>query len=118
MGDFNIDLMVCDSDNISLNYLNCFHRHAYFPLVNRPTRLVSNTLLDHIFTNSYQSLLGDNYSSGVILHDLSDHCPIFHLCDSPLFAQVQSNKQIKFQLINERTILKGKRNFRVYFSLL
>ena len=104
MGDFNIDLMVCDSDNMSLNYLNCFHRHAFFPLVNRPTRLVSRTLLDHIFTNSPICLHGDNYSSGIILHDLSDHSPIFHLSDLPLITQEQPNKLIKFQLINERTI--------------
>ena len=52
LGDMNIDLMKTDSDAQSADYLNTFYRHCYFPLINRPTRLSSGTLIDHIFTNS------------------------------------------------------------------
>ena len=104
MGDFNIDLMVCDSDSISLNFLNCLHRQSFYPLINRPTRLISGTLIDQIFTNSIHCLSGGHFSSGIILHDLSDHCPIFHLADSFSAVHEEPNHEITFQLINEQTI--------------
>ena len=110
MGDLNIDLMTCDTVPDSLDYLNSFHRNSFYPLINRPTRLASNILLDHIFTNSHFCLRGGHFSCGVILHDLSDHCPIFHFSDLTLANCNEQVHQFSFQLINERTIfaLKAK----------
>lgn len=110
MGDFNIDLMNCDSDPVALNFLNSFHHQSFFPLINRPTRLMSRTLIDHIFTNSLFCLSGGHFSSGIILHDLSDHCPIFHIADSFQAVHDEPRQEITFQLINDHTIsaLKSK----------
>ena len=40
---------------------------------NPPETDKNPTLLDHIWIN----FMGDNYISGSILHDETDHCPIF-----------------------------------------
>ena len=104
MGDFNIDLMVCDTDSDSIDYINALSRHSFFPLINRPTRLASRTLLDHIFTNSRVCLGGGRFFSGIALTDLSDHFPIVHRCESFHAGPEHQNSTFKFQLINERTI--------------
>jgi len=48
---------------------------AFFPLISNPTRLTSYslTLIDNIFTNN----LSKNVFNGVVVHDLSDHLPVF-----------------------------------------
>jgi hypothetical protein len=66
MGDFNIDLMTCDRDE-SLDYIACAHRYMFYPVINRPTRLASASLLDHILTNSLSGLTGSSFISGVIM---------------------------------------------------
>lgn len=104
MGDINIDLMVCDSDPDSINYINAFSRHAFYPLISRPTRLASGTLLDHIFTNSYACFSKGRFFSGVALTDLSDHFPVIHVYQTSCTAPSPSNSIIRFQLISERTI--------------
>ena len=54
---------------------------TFTPLISKPTRFPSNdttlpTLLDQIHTN-----FSMNYSSGIIIHDLTDHLPIFLILD-------------------------------------
>ena len=113
MGDFNIDLMACDTDHDSINFMSCFFRHGYFPLINRPTRLASGTLLDHIFTNSTHACLGDgHFFSAIVLTDLSDHFPIIHAFDTTLEKANQPDSTFKFQLVNERTISALKTKLR------
>ena len=45
----------------------------------RPTRITkeSATIIDNIFTNELQRIT----SSGIIINDMSDHLPIFQICD-------------------------------------
>ena len=112
MGDINIDLMVCDSDVDSMNYYNAFSRHAFFPLINRPTRLISGTLLDHIFTNSRACLGGGHFFSGIALIDLSDHFPVIHACQNSSTVSSPSNSTFQFQLINDHTISALKNKLR------
>ena len=52
------------------------------PLIDRPSRITTNwcTLIYNIFTNQI------NYSvrNGLLINDISDHLPIFALCNSNL----------------------------------
>ena len=45
----------------------------------RPTRITkeSATIIDNIFTNELQRIT----SSGIIINDMSNHLPIFQICD-------------------------------------
>ena len=50
---------------------------SFYPLILRPTRITSTsaTLIDNIFVNS----LEDNFTSGLLLTNISDHLPIFQI---------------------------------------
>jgi len=80
-GDFNINVLNHDSHCETDAFLNLMYSNKCFPVITCPTRFSSNgsTLIDNIFT----SCLEDNYQSGVLINDISDHLPVFYLtsCD-------------------------------------
>ena len=73
MGDFNIDLLKCETyashfiHNLLLNLQRCY----LIPTVDKPTRVhrASATLIDNIFVNNPDKIL----ASGNIVTDVSDH---------------------------------------------
>ena len=73
MGDFNINLLNNDVNNISANFSNLMSSMNLIPLINSPTRITdhSSTLIDNIFTNNIQK-----HTSVVLCNDISDHFPI------------------------------------------
>ena len=48
--------------------------NSFFPLINKPTRITSDsaTLIDNIFTNDFS-----DHKIGILLTDISDHLPVF-----------------------------------------
>ena len=75
MGDFNIDLMQSNQNNVIKNYVDMIFSMSFFPMITKPTRINCGTatLIDNIFTNS----LDHRSVSGILLSDLSDHFPVF-----------------------------------------
>ena len=68
MGDFNIDLLKSNANNVSSKFLEvitCF----YVPYIQQPTRVVgsSATLIDNIFMDSVEFITGN------LLCQLADH---------------------------------------------
>ena len=59
------------------------------PIITKPTRLTDNTatLIDHIHTNCLQ-----NFTSGILTVDITDHLPIFCLVRTQP-TQNDSNKK-------------------------
>ena len=45
------------------------------PLITKPTRVAEATLIDHIYTNNFKSII----KSGIIITDVADHFGTFHL---------------------------------------
>ncbi len=78
-GDFNIDLMKYETHNGTKRFLDCMYGLGLHPLIDRPSRITTHscTLIDNIFTNQI------NYSirSGLLINDITDHLPIFALCN-------------------------------------
>ena len=78
-GDFNIDLMKYETHNGTKRFLDCMYGLGLYPLIDRPSRIPTHscTLIDNIFTNQM------NYSirSGLLMNDITDHLPIFALCN-------------------------------------
>ena len=72
MGDFNIDLLKCDTIQNNEDFLQTNFSSFYKPTIVRPTRITphSKTLIDNIFTNTLE-----NFSSGNIRTSVSDHLP-------------------------------------------
>ena len=107
MGDFNVDLLKCNDDNISQGFFFPLLSSSFIPLITRPTRLSSHscTLIDNIFSN-----VDKETESGVILSDISDHCQIFAKIssffnpnsDSPPVKMVRKFTPEKLQRLKEK----------------
>ena len=88
MGDFNIDLLKCETYQISQDYLLSLRSCYLIPTVDKPTHVyrTSATLIDNIFVNNPNKLL----VSRNIISDISDHLSQFHSED-----KLQQVKNIK-----------------------
>ena len=74
-GDTNLDLLQYEN-NANVQKLNeITTSNGFLPVISRPTRVTdhSATLIDHIYTNSLDTLI----STGVITIDISDHMGTF-----------------------------------------
>ena len=82
LGDNNVNLLNSTTHSDTADFLDIMYSGGFIPLITRPTRVTrhSATLIDHIFTNN----LSDQYSSlqGVLVTEISDHYPIFHVSQS------------------------------------
>jgi len=80
MGDFNIDLLKCETSQISQDFLLSLQSCYLIPTVDKPTRVyrASATLIDNIFVNNSDKLL----ASGNIISDISDHFSQFCITTS------------------------------------
>ena len=75
MGDFNIDMLT--KTDTTTTFLNTLFSFYFKPNIFSPTRLNNDgkftSLIDNIFTNTTNGSF-----SGTIVHDISDHLPIFY----------------------------------------
>ena len=57
--------------------LNNVFSYFQYPTITSPTRFCSttSTLIDNIFVNT----INDDYYSGLLVSDLSDHLPVFYI---------------------------------------
>lgn len=74
-GDFNVNLLNCNSHEESDKFLETTYAHFIHPTITKPTRFCSttSTLIDNIFVNDISS----ESLSGIIVSDVSDHLPVF-----------------------------------------
>ena len=79
LGDWNMNLLAYDSHNYTTSCIDLFYSFGYSPLINRPTRVTSSsaTIIDNIFTNNHDATV--DAFQGILVTDISDHFPIFHL---------------------------------------
>ena len=94
-GDFNIDLLQHDTNNITNNFIDHLYSFGLHPLITRPTRITSHSkpLIDNIFTTNLS-----NIHSGLIINDLSDHLPIF------LIFEYKHNKRTNVTYNTKRVV--------------
>ena len=80
MGDFNIDMSKKIESPSILDFINITVSSGFYPLIDKPTRVStrSATTIDNIFTNVYNS----STLSGILLTEITDHFPIFHISHS------------------------------------
>ena len=81
-GDFNINLLNCDSHNDSNTFVETMYGLGLYPLINKPTRITefSATVIDNIFTNN----INNKMNCGILIKDLTDHLPIFTCCEEDI----------------------------------
>ena len=101
-GDFNIDLLKIDSHLPTSRYVDMLHSFSFLPYITKPTRLASKTLIDHIWVND--AIIN---VSGILLTDISDHCPTFLFTKSTLITSNTSRK--KQRILSERNCARFSR---------
>ena len=103
MGDYNINLLNVDTHNLSSEFLNLMYSFAFFPVINKPTRISKNTssLIDNIFCND---IIENVLFNGILYTDISDHLPIFSIinksktkCDTDKFVHKRIYNSINNQ---------------------
>ena len=84
LGDMNIDLLNHHTHHQTSRYLDMLYSHDLLPVITKPTRLTNHTatLIDHIYTNTVNSL-----GSGILTIGVSDHLSIFCMVDVKLKKQ-------------------------------
>ena len=99
-GDLNIDSLKHESHNSTRNFLDMMYSLGLYPLIDKPTRITdtSATLIDNIFTND----LHHNLTSGILFNDISDHLPIFALCEFNVTRRIVNGFQY-IRTVNEDT---------------
>ena len=100
MGDFNIDLLKCDSIQNNEDFLQTNFSSFYKPTIVRPTRITphSKTLIDNIFTNTLE-----NISSGNIITSISDHLPQYSI--------VEHNENEMKKTVKTKHLYRDLKNF-------
>ncbi|XP_065683390.1 uncharacterized protein LOC136096149 [Hydra vulgaris] len=75
LGDFNIDLLKCDTDLYAKDFLDSLTSNYILPHIIHPTRIckTSKTLIDNIFSN----IKSNKYKTGNLTTTISDHLPQF-----------------------------------------
>ena len=71
------------SDLNPTRYLNIIFSHSFIPLINKPTRVSKNnaTVIDNLLTNTF---IDNNYMSGIVKTDITDHFPVFLITEKEL----------------------------------
>ena len=71
MVDFNINILNCDSDKYTTDFIDTMYAFLLYPTINTPTTITatSKTLIDNIFYNDFTK----KNSAGNILTSISDH---------------------------------------------
>ena len=79
MGDYNINILNYDSHSATAEFVDMLYSHVFLPLISPPTRITQNsaTIIDNIYSNNIgKPECGHN---GILVTDISDHFPIFHI---------------------------------------
>ena len=110
MGDFNINLLTCESHPESNDFILMLNSFFLLPYILQPTRITerSATLIDNIFANTYSM----NAISGNLVSKISDHLPKLLIVDNIKvnykILNYYKNDYTKFdedKFINEFTVI-------------
>ena len=102
-GDFNLNILNENSLTNQLAYE--LQSLGFISLISKPTRFdpnpgISPTLLDHIYVNFFQP-----FSSGILLTDITDHCPTFLFILSNLpNSNCNLSRKIEFRDLSEKNL--------------
>ena len=107
LGDYNINLLNCDSDKYTCEFLELMLSFSFLPRIVKPTRITSRsqTLIDNIFLND----ISDHLTQFVAIPDIW-HNPqqIFFLTKMWMKHMIPSLKKLKNSLINTFPLKKSQ----------
>lgn len=103
-GDFNINLLNFEDHTGTEKFLENSFSNFLHPCITRPTRIspTTSTLIDNIFINN----LTQNYLSGIIMSDISDHLPVFYILNEQNNSakSCKVTKKLTKRVINDKNV--------------
>ena len=110
VGDYNINLINIESHSLTSEFNDVMYSGGFIPLITRPTRVTqtSATLIDNIYSN--QILDRDHSLNGIMMTDVSDHYPIFHVAK---YSHPQNNE---ISITRRNYTTRNKDNFMSQLS--
>jgi len=80
VGNYNVDLLKCNSNSRSSEFLELLFSFGLLQIVTKPTRCTDNSasLIDHIITYHYVP----SYTSVILTSKISDHFPVLYFLPS------------------------------------
>ena len=96
-GDLNLNLLDYKTNAKVKSYLNIIFAHSFIPLIYKPTRISKNnaTVIDHLLTNTF---INENYLTGIVKTDITDHFPIFFITETDINKTHTSNFVFKREI--------------------
>ena len=87
MGDFNRNLLNCNIDKHTSDYVDILYSHAFNSTINSPTQITANskTLIDNITYNNATK----NIISGNLTTSISDHLTQFLLISNQIHSKTR-----------------------------
>ena len=106
MGDFNINILNCDSDKDTTYFIDTMYASSLYPTINTPTRIIatSKTLIDNIFYNDFTKKI----LVGNILASISDHLIQYLLISNQTEVSRNNSKKeaLKTRKFNKKCFLE------------
>lgn len=111
LGDFNIDLLKFQTHSKTNDFIDSMFARGYMPLITKPTRITehSATLIDHTYVSYTRNF---DFSSGIIISDISDHFGTFSLIYKPNYSKNEGGAKV----IISRSF--NERNMQSFYQLL
>ena len=91
LGDFNIDLLKCDSDKNVSDFLDIIYSTNLLPNITSPTRLTSRSLIDTLIDDIFSTVVNDYCTGGNLISPISDHHAQFLIIPSYTITQNSNN---------------------------
>ena len=91
MGDFNINILNCDSVKDITDFIDTMYGSSLYPTINSPTRITaaSKTLIDNILYNDFTKKI----SAGNILTSISHHLAQYVLISNQTEVSQNNSKE-------------------------
>ena len=104
-GDLNINLLDHTSNRKVKSFVDTILQNNLIPTINKPTRVTkhSSTLIDNIITNNFHN---NQFNTGIIKTDLTDHFPNFLTTDNITPDNTSSKSTIYRRQINVNSLQK------------
>ena len=89
--DHNLDLLKIENHKPTQDFFNINIDNQLFPTITKPTRITANTatLLDNLLVSL---ALNQNYTSGILVEDISDHQPCILILKERKFEQKEPTR--------------------------
>ena len=104
-GDYNINLLKINENEINADFLEMLTSHSFFPKITLPTRFsrMNASLIDNIYCRISNNTLSS--SAGILLKQFSDHQPCFLFVDS-ITTEIATPKTVRIQTNSAEALAK------------